>query len=104
MTMFDDPRIREVALTRIELLRQLADDLTDIVEGNAPTAEQLAEAVVITGFEVTQRDVPCLRGFVRNHPILKSKLITTSQLFHVDPTGRWARTLSRFYRLEEPLS
>ncbi|WP_349238615.1 DUF6634 family protein [Bosea sp. F3-2] len=27
-------------------------------------------------------------------------MITTSQLFMIDPDGRWARTFSRFYRLD----
>lgn len=60
MSMFAEPRSRLLALKRIDLLRQLADDLTDIVQGTAPTAEQLADAVVMSGFEVTQRPVLCL--------------------------------------------
>lgn len=98
--MFDDPGQRAIALARIAVLRQLADDLTGIVSGTKPTAEDLASAVMIQG-AIGQRSVPCLIGVAANHPRLGNRLITTSQLFMVDPARRWARTLSRFYRLDD---
>ncbi|MGE7471973.1 DUF6634 family protein [Bosea sp. NPDC003192] len=98
--MFDNPGQRAIALARIGVLRRLADDLAAIVDGRKPSPEDLASAVSIQG-TIGQRSVPCLIGQVSNHPRLGNRLITTSQLFMVDPDGRWARTLSRFYRLAD---
>lgn len=97
---FDDPQLRARALEKIRLLQRLTDDLTDIVAGTRPTAQDLSGAVVMRGFMIGQHQVPCLIGMAEGHPRLGSKLITTSRLFCVDPNGRWARTFSRFYRLE----
>lgn len=97
--MFEKPGQRAIALEKIDLLRRLADDLAAIVDGRKPTAEDLAAAVSIQGI-VGKRWVPCLIGSVSGHPRLGNRLITTSQLFMIDPNGRWARTLSRFYRLD----
>ncbi|MGX7743403.1 DUF6634 family protein [Rhodopseudomonas parapalustris] len=44
-----------------------------------------------------------LAGEVTDHPLLGSRKIITSQLWWVDPNARWARTLSRFYRLGRPI-
>ncbi len=38
------------------------------------------------------------------HPILPDTDIITSQLFGLDATAGWARTLSRWYRLGQPIS
>lgn len=97
---FTDPRVRNQALKRIDLLRRLTDDLTGIVYGTCPSPEQLEAAVGIHAFSVVDRAVPCLQGLVSTHPTIKPGPITTSQLFYVDVKGRWARSLSRFYRLE----
>jgi hypothetical protein len=48
--------------------------------------------------------VPALAGFAIGHPILGTQQITTSQLFAIDPNGRWARTFSRYYVLENERS
>ncbi|MDR6827688.1 hypothetical protein J2X48_001414 [Bosea sp. BE271] len=98
--LFDDPKLRADALERIRLLQMLTDDLTDILAGTRPTPQDLKEAVVMRNFMIGQHQVPCLIGIVEGHPRLGTKLITTSQLFCVDPNGAWARTFSRFYKLE----
>ncbi|MDR6828993.1 hypothetical protein J2X48_002909 [Bosea sp. BE271] len=97
---FTDPRMRSQALKRIDLLRRLTDDLTGIVNGSCPSPEQLEAAVGIRAFSVVDRSVPCLQGLVTAHPTIRPGPITTSQLFYVDVKGGWARSLSRFYRLE----
>jgi hypothetical protein len=97
---FDDPELRAIAMNRIRVLNQLTEDLIGIVEGNRPTPAELASAVTLHGVTFGERSVPCLVGIAQDHPRLGSQLITTSQLFAADPHGRWARTLSRFYRLE----
>ncbi|WP_066467496.1 DUF6634 family protein [Bosea sp. WAO] len=97
---FDNPQMRAGALERIRLLQMLTDDLTDIIAGTRPTPQDLEEAVVMRSFMIGQHQVPCLIGLAEGHPRLGTKLVTTSQLFCVDPHGKWARTFSRFYRLE----
>lgn len=98
--LFDDPKLRAGALERIRLLQMLTDDLTDIIAGTRPTSQDLNDAVVMRSFMIGQHQVPCLIGLAEGHPRLGTKLITTSQLFFIDPNGKWARTFSRFYRLE----
>ena len=82
-------------------LRRLADDLDRIAPGAAPTAADLKSAPLLVDWEVLLspwRGV-CLTGFVAGHPRLGNKRIATSHLWALDPGYRWARTLSRFYRL-----
>ncbi|QFU07550.1 hypothetical protein PARPLA_01542 [Rhodobacteraceae bacterium THAF1] len=40
-----------------------------------------------------------LVGYVEEHPLLSPRWITTSRLAGIDPGGKWARTMSRWYRL-----
>jgi len=48
--------------------------------------------------------VPHLVGIVLGHPLLRDGEIWTSELLTYDPERGYARTLSRFYRLESPSS
>lgn len=98
---FDDPNLRAMALKRIAVLQRLVDDLTDIIAGTRPTELDMENAVVLRGSNLSTIMVPCLIGYAEDHPRLGSKIVTTSQLFSMDPKGKWARTLSRFYRLEQ---
>jgi hypothetical protein len=97
---FDDPNLRAIALKRIAVLQRLVDDLTDIIAGTRPTELDLDKAVVLRDSHLSAITVPTLIGYAENHPRLGSKIVTTSQVFAMDPKGKWARTLSRFYRLE----
>lgn len=99
---FDDPNLRDIALKRVAVLQRLVDDLTDVIAGIGPTELDLENAVVLRDFHLSALALPCLIGHAESHPRLGSKIITTSQLFAMDPKGKWARTLSRFYRLEAP--
>lgn len=99
---FDDPNLRAVAPHQIDRLQRLADDLADIVAGTRPSKADLEGAVLLRNFRVAERSVHCLRGLAYGHPLLDTGLVMTSQLFAMDPNGRWARTLSRFYRLMPP--
>lgn len=40
-----------------------------------------------------------LEGNVRRHPVLGDRAIITSPVIALDPNERWARTVSRWYRL-----
>ena len=43
-----------------------------------------------------------LVGLVHDHPILSTCWLRTTRLCGIDPGGKWARTNSRWYRLDEP--
>ncbi|WP_371687659.1 DUF6634 family protein [Shinella sp. JR1-6] len=86
-------------MSRLKLagdLRRLADDLEDA----APAPAESSPAVMINSWMRTTREVPCLVGRVLGHPKLEDhSLIHTSELFHIDECGEFARTRSRWYRL-----
>lgn len=68
-----------------------------------PTPETLAQAPVLRNWlaAIDFAGVPCLTGTVTGHPRLKDgKRIFTSVLITLDPDGRWARSRSRWYRLD----
>lgn len=96
-----DTTTRNQALERIELLRTLSWDLAAIFDGGMPTPDQLREAPILRDHKFAEHQVPCVEGIVVGHPLLADgRRIKTSQLFCVDPSLRWVRTLSRFYCLE----
>jgi hypothetical protein len=81
-------------------LRRLADDLDRIAIGGAPTPADLEGAPLLVDWRLTfTLHGLSLTGFAAGHPLLGSKNIVTSPLWVVDHDLRWARTLSRFYRL-----
>jgi hypothetical protein len=83
-------------------LRQLADDLDRIRMGGTPSKTELAVAPLITEWKVALTPMGIsLIGFASGHPALGSRRIVTSPLWVVDPDLRWARSMSRFYRLGE---
>lgn len=45
----------------------------------------------------------CLAGAVSGHPLLQGPFITTSPLIALRDNEGWARTISRFYQLGQPL-
>lgn len=71
-----------------------------------PSPADLADAPLLDHWfalrEFTGRIV--LSGDVTGHPILPDTDIIASQLFGLDTTAGWARTLSRCYRLGRPIS
>lgn len=72
----------------------------------APTADDLATAPVLTHWSAgTYRGMINLIGKVVAHPLLgtaiaEGKGIMTSPVVAIDPDRRWARTVSRWYRLD----
>jgi hypothetical protein len=81
-------------------LRRLADDLDRIAAGTAPTQTDLKNAPLLVDWQLTTRLTGiCLTGFAAGHPLLGNRKIVTSHLWALSPDLRWARTLSRFYRL-----
>ena len=96
MTMDLPEQVSPAALQRARVaLEEAAVGPSDSVLAAAPLL-QLWQPVLI------KRDV-CLSGLVTGHPLLPSDYITTSPLIALDPKLIWARTMSRFYRLDEYL-
>jgi hypothetical protein len=83
-------------------LDRLAADLRRLAGGVMPTAEELASAPVLHAWQLRTWPRPCLSGVGRNHPRLRPGRITTTDLWVIDADAGWARTLSRYYRLEVP--
>lgn len=77
-------------------LRALADDLERLTMFS-PNAE-LDDAPVLEDWSLAIRPVPVLTGFAIGHPRLGSRDVVTTEIFAIDE-DRWARSMSRFYRL-----
>ncbi|WP_458098109.1 DUF6634 family protein [Roseomonas sp. WA12] len=90
----------EFQITRLEAL---IGDLRSLAAGSMPNADQLAGAPVLHAWQIITRPVPCLAGMGLGHPRLPPGPVVTTDLWAVDATAGWARTLSRFYRLKTPL-
>ncbi|MBB4289506.1 hypothetical protein GGE16_001522 [Rhizobium leguminosarum] len=84
----------------VHVLRSLADDLEAItVAGPAPMSP-----VTIEEWFLGMRSVPCLVGRAVGHPTTSERSVTlTSELFYLDEERGVARTLSRWYRLGDPV-
>ena len=78
----------------------------DIRNGNLPIEAQLDEAPVLSQWVLSEvgSGLHCLVGIVSGHPLLDPGWCTTSVVLVMDPHHRWARTVSRLYRLAEPLA
>ncbi|MHA3980900.1 DUF6634 family protein [Halovulum sp. GXIMD14794] len=73
--------------------------------GIAPAPDTLAAAPLLDPWQVAvspRAPVAILLGSVTGHPRLPDGPVETSVLLALDPQGRWARTLSRWYRLGTP--
>jgi len=71
----------------------------------SPAPDTLATAPLLDPWQVvvsSRAPVAILLGSVTDHPRLPDGPVETSVLLALDPQGRWARTLSRWYRLGEP--
>jgi hypothetical protein len=77
----------------------------EIRNGKLPSPADLAAAPILTHWALTEdgSGLPRLVGVVRGHPLLGSGWCTTSTVLAMAPDATWARTVSRLYRLDEPL-
>ena len=71
-----------------------------------PSEADIAKAPVLSDWMPAISPVGhvILLGQVVGHPILGRRSITTSQLIAIHPEAGWARTVSRWYRLAEPIA
>lgn len=96
--------IGDMSLNLLEtalVLRQLSDDLAEIAYGNVPGGS--AELPILHRWALATHEVPHIVGHSEDHPILGDRPISTSQLYFISEELGLARTLSRWYRLGEPL-
>lgn len=102
-----DPRKPTQSLAfeyELERLSGLVSDMRELRSGTS--VEDLAgEAPVLDRWVHGERPALCLMGLSTGHPTLPGtgRLITTSDLWLFSEDGTWARTLSRWYRLGDPL-
>ncbi|MCJ2138424.1 DUF6634 family protein [Methylobacterium sp. E-066] len=82
--------------------RAIADDLDRIARGRHPGEGELRVAPRLWQWRVIAYPVHHLVGIVLRHPLLRDGQIRTSELLTYDPERGYARTRSRFYRLESP--
>lgn len=82
-------------------LNTLANDIRQLrSHDDPPSAALLDHAPLLERWSFATIRRPCLIGGVTGHPLLgDSSRIQTSELFAIDPSAGWARTLSRYYRL-----
>ena len=71
-----------------------------------PTSDELAAAPSLDLWRVPidrrPYPMPVLWGDVSDHPKLGTDMITTSRLIALDRDAGWARSVSRWYRLDRP--
>jgi hypothetical protein len=91
-----------VASGEVARLEALAEDLRRLSDGRGPSAEELARAPLLLNYAVAFRAAPCLEGLAIGHPRLGNTDVITTQLWAYCPERNFARTLSRFYRLDSP--
>lgn len=86
---------------RARKYRALAEDLERIARGEHPNDAILRSAPHLSDWRVYLHPLPYLLGTVVGHPQIENgQICRTSQLVTFDPIAGYARTFSRFYRLE----
>ena len=74
-------------------------------EGHLPAEADLQAAPLLSGWALVAEPPSLHRlvGVVSGHPIIADGWCTTSVVLVIDPQRQWARTISRLYRLKQPL-
>ena len=106
MVTFDPHRATQGLSFELQHARHsaLVADMEEIRQGTS--IEGLAgDAPLLDRWAFGARPAACLVGLSSGHPILagNGRMITTSDLILISQDGAWARTLSRWYRLGDPL-
>lgn len=80
--------------------------LQAIVEAEAgPSTADIASAPILSDWTsaICLFGNVNLVGSVTKHPTLESQIISTSHLIAINPAAGWARTMSRWYQLAQPV-
>lgn len=94
MSRYFDAFEKARAIQRLDQLTRLTEDLHGAVHGMLWIEDAIEEAPLLDNYRLVCRPVLCL----------DAGDTSSSQVFILDPHKRWARTLSRFYRLGTPSS
>jgi hypothetical protein len=88
------------------LIPRLRSLLADVEAAAASSAYPFPkECVALDDWMLMRRAVPCLAGTSTGHPDIRDGAPTiTSEVFFIDTERRLARSLSRWYLLDDPLS
>lgn len=87
----------------IARLECLLSALEAIGRGERPTQPELDDAPLLDPYAVSTFPLPCLVGGNGGHPLCRSPVIRTSDLWLFAPELAWARTSGRLYRLGRPV-
>lgn len=104
-------RIVGDAAGEIASLESLLSDLEHLGNGGMPTAEALAAAPLLDPWCLGICTLPCLPrnashcrvGGIIGHPLLKGRVIRTTDIWALAPELGRARTLNRFHGLGSPM-
>ncbi|WP_404555897.1 DUF6634 family protein [Bradyrhizobium niftali] len=81
-------------------LGKLTADLRRIRAGDGPSSKVLEGCPLLDQWSIGFLPAACLVGAVYRHPLLGSRpSLYTSEIVFIDPSRRWARTRSMYYRL-----
>lgn len=94
-----DPYDFHHAIEVVQRLQTMCDDAYAVLAGLPPTEKLLSSAPLLERWEAVPYEAISLAGWVTGHPTIRTGPLVSSQVFMLDPYRRWARTLSRFYRL-----
>lgn len=82
-------------------LTSLRDDLSAQLDGTGPDNEVLATSPIIDQWRIRYVPMPVIAGRVTGHPKIFDGAVATTGIWYLQEDLRWARTLSRYYRLGE---
>ena len=86
-----------------ERLRRAAAAVERLAAGEHPSPEELAHAPCLAGWALEAGPNLRLIGVVTGHPRIPDGWVHTSPLVWISADRSYARTVSRFYRLGQPL-
>ncbi|MEZ0001613.1 hypothetical protein [Sinorhizobium fredii] len=83
-------------------LRSLAEDVEKLMRGDPIQLDE--QPVRIDDWVPMRRAVPCLVGTMTGHPTVRDGGAgVTSEIYYIDESLGIARSLSRWYRLDDPM-
>lgn len=85
-----------------QLFMRSIEALQAALNGPQPEGEDCNAPVLDDYVFVLEGQTTTLHGRTRGHPRLGASVIRTSLLIYVTQDQKWARTLSRWYRLKNP--
>lgn len=107
MTTFQTGQpVSENFMKELARLKQLVTDLEMIAAGRPPPEiSGETEVPTLSNWLQIERPVPALVGLSSGHPRLpgEARPVVTSHVVMISNDEKWARTLSRWYRLENAM-